>query len=222
MQAVRKAIEIGAPMVYLEVRACRDGALVAWPSMQRLIDDQPVHLSDHTLPQWQRLTEKSDAPTLPIEDVIALIGETRSAITIDLHASGGENILARMLRRYRIPHEDTIVVCPNANSQLIMRSMDPNIPLGHRFAMDHTAALVPCFVDDLDVDAVFWPMRLLKEATIGKLKARGIAVYASQVNLAQEMRTLIVERGVDGILTPYPELLLTVSESKKREIEQAA
>ena len=210
MEALRKAVAMGAAMLYVEVRTTRDAEMVAWPSQQRLVADNPTHLADHTLAEWRRITENDPAPVASLDEVLALVAQTRIGITVDVRAQGIENALARKLRKFGIPYESLLVAIASESGRTVMRSMDPRMPLAHRFSMDHHAQITPDLVKKLDTEAVIWPPQVMTSDLTRSLKSAGIAAYAGLVNLAADMRRLRDECGVDGIVTPYPDLLLTL------------
>jgi glycerophosphoryl diester phosphodiesterase len=211
MAALRKAIEVGAGGIYVEVRAANDGELVAWHSLQRMVADEPVYLTDHSLAEWRVITEADDNPIVALDDVLALVEQTGYRIFIDVRAPGMENLLARKLRKFGVPYDKIMVVMANDAGRTVMRSMDPKIPIAHRFHMDH-AKINGDLLLSIDADAVVWPGPAITVDIAKTLKESGIAVYAGPVVLGEEMRRLRNKCGVDGIVTPCPELLLSIFE----------
>jgi glycerophosphoryl diester phosphodiesterase len=209
ISAIRKAIEVGADRIYVEVRTTRDHELLAWHSLQRIVGEEAVHLVDYSLAEWRGITQNDDAPVLALDEVLTLVARTGIGITIDLCVPGIENALARMLRRHRLPYESLLVVTSSDASRAVMRSMDPRIPLAHRLRTDHEK-ITGAKLLSLDVDAVVWPGQSITPEITKTLKERGIAVYACPVFLGEEMRRLRDQCGVDGIVTPHVELLMSV------------
>ena len=210
MAALRKAIEIGATCNYVEVRTTRDGELVAWYSMQRIVGDDPIYLTDHTLAEWRNITEDDPTPIVSLDDVLTLTAQTGYALFIDVRAQGVENALARKLRKFQISYDSLMVVTSSDSSRTVMRSMDPKIRVAHRFGMDHHAKITGDLLMSIDADAVVWPGPAITPEIARTLKDRGLAVYGGPVVLGDEMRRLRNKCGVDGIVTPCPELLLSL------------
>jgi glycerophosphoryl diester phosphodiesterase len=206
--AIKKAIEIGATCVYLELRATRDQELVVWNSQQRLIGEEATYLTDHTLAEWQRITESDEFPILTLDQVLPIFADTGYALAIDLRSPGLENALAKKLRRSRVDYKSLLVVPGSDASKTVMRSMDPRIQLAHRFPADQTAKITGDMLMSMDCQAVVWPSAIISEQVVKTLKDRGIVVYSGPVVLGDEMRRLRNVCGVDGILTPAPDLLL--------------
>jgi glycerophosphoryl diester phosphodiesterase len=213
--SIKKAIDIGAAMIFVDARVTRDNELVVWPSMQRLENEAPLHLKDFTLAQWRQKTKDDPAQIASLEEVLELIVATRTSLAIELRAPGMENALARLLRRFKVPYERLLLTCSTENSRLVFRSLDPNIPLAHRFTSDAVANVGMDTLGQItQCDAVLWPAKLMTQSLVQGLKKKGVIVYAGPVNLMAEMRRLRDECGVDGILTPYIDLLVGLNQSK--------
>ena len=212
MASLRKAIEVGAGAIYVEVRTTRDGEMVCWHSMQRLVADEPVYLTEHSLDQWRGITESDEAPIVSLDEALTLISQTGYGIFVDICVPGIENALARKLRRFGLPYDSMVVVTTNDASRTVMRSMDPKLTLAHRFRMDH-AKIGGKLLLDLDADAVVWPGPEITVEIANTLKERGIAIYGGPVVLGEEMRRLRNKCCVDGVVTPCPELCLSLFEA---------
>ena len=213
-ESLRKALEIGVSMLHVELRATRDAELVAALSLQRQVAGKTVFLRDHTLSEWRRITSSDEDPILALDDVITLVGQTRCGLLLDPREPGLENALARKLKTSGLPYPNLLIATDSELSHQLLRSLDPRIPLAHRFRMDHQAEITPALLHRLDTDAVLWPSQILTRNICRVLKTKGIMVYSGVVNLAQEMRRLVSECGVDGISTPYPDLLLTLHQDR--------
>jgi hypothetical protein len=206
MESLRKGIEVGATALYVEIRVTKDNEMVAWPSLQRLVNDNPVSLSDHTLNEWRDLTSAFGPPMVSLDEVIELSRVTRTGLFIDMRVSGQENALARKLRTSGIAIENVIVTSPMDLVREILRSLDRRLVIGHRFLNETHAKLTPTLLKDLNADAVIWPQTILSEGITKLLKGAGITVYGGPVLLAQDMRKLRDHCCVDGVVTPYPDL----------------
>ncbi len=214
LASLRKALEIGASMLHVEVRATRDIELVAAISLQREHNGETVFLHDHALAEWLELTREHEHPILPLDEVLTLASRTRCGLLLDLREPGLENALARKLKASNLAYENLLISTDSDVSRQILRSLNPKLPLAHRFRMDHQAELTAKLLLGLDTDAVVWPSQMISRNLCRLLKAKGIMVYASGVNLAHEMRRLTAECGIDGISTRYPDLLITLREDR--------
>ncbi len=213
-ESLRKALEVGASMLHVEVRATRDNELVAAPSLQRELNGEAVFLHDHSLAEWRRLTDDEQHPILPLDEVFALAARTHCGLLLDLREAGLENGLARKLKASGLASENLLIATDSDVSRQVLRSLNPRLPLAHRFRMDHQAEITPKLLHSLDTHAVVWPSSVITRNLCRILKAKGTLVYAGGVNLAHEMRRLTAECGIDGISTRYPDLLLTLREDR--------
>ncbi len=210
MESLKKGIEVGAGMLAVELRATRDGEIVIGTSMQRLVAEEPVFIADKTLAEWQRITTYDDVPMVTLDEVLALASLTRCGLMLDVRVHEIERSLARKLRKSGISYDSLMLTIESDASRTIMRSLDPKLPIAHRFKHDETAKIDASLLSSLDVQAVVWPSAVLRPELVKTLTASGVIVYAGVVQLAQEMRRLVDICGVDGIVTPYPDLLLTM------------
>jgi len=208
MESLRKAIEVGATALYVEVRVTSDSEVIVWPAVQRLVVANPVSLSDHTLSEWRDLTEEFGPPVVSLDDVLALSKATGTGLFLDVRVPNQENALAKKLRTSGIDLDHVTVTSPSDLVRTILRSLDRKIRIGHRFLNDTHAKLTPTLLKELDAEAVIWPASLLNAPITAVLKNAGIMVYGGPVLLVQEMRRLRDECGVDGVITPNPDLYI--------------
>src|SRR5579883_2620305 len=70
--SLRRALEVGASMLQVDVRATQDGALVLSHEVVRMLDEHEVPIADRTLAEWQKLTATTDAPIATLQEAFVL------------------------------------------------------------------------------------------------------------------------------------------------------
>lgn len=210
LASLHRALEAGANMLLVDVRATRDNALVLSHEVVRMVDEREVAIADKTLSEWQKLSEGTEAPIATLNEVFALVRQAHCGLLIMVRDAGIENILARALRQCQISTQMLLVGIPTENSRVVMNALDPNLPLAHVLDADQAGEAGPALVGKLQTDAVVWAPALITRDRVAALKTQGIVVYTGPVYLAEEMRRLRNTCGVDGIITGYPDILAAI------------
>ena len=207
MESLRKAVEMGAQAVSVNVRSTRDDVLVMYHAAARRLDGVDTPLREHSFARWQSYTADTDLPLTPLADVFAWAGNTRVGVMLDFAEAGTEAALARTVRQSGLPLEALLVVGAGEASRYTLRALDPRIPLAHTLASASQAAVDARLLASLDTDAVVWHSRLLTPTIVKVLRLREIVVYGWQVDLRDEMLRLRDTCAVDGIVTNLPDVL---------------
>ncbi|MGD0672750.1 MAG: glycerophosphodiester phosphodiesterase family protein [Candidatus Binatus sp.] len=214
VSAFRAAIDAGADMCELDVQLSRDGAVVVIhdDTVERTTDGKG-EVAELTLAELKRLDagakfkggpfKGAQIPTL--EEVFAVTGG-KCGLNIELKAGGLEHQVAQIMQA-RNALGDSIVSSFNWEYLKKLQQLHFNIRIG---------LLAEEKPVDLMMNAVAmraysinprWDM-----VTSDLCKAaheRGLKLYTWTVDADSRMRALI-ESGVDGIMTNYPERLRTV------------
>ncbi|HEX5323445.1 MAG TPA: glycerophosphodiester phosphodiesterase [Capsulimonadaceae bacterium] len=205
-----RALEVGANMLQVDVRVTQDNALILSHEVIRMVDEHEVPYADRTLAEWRKLSEGTDAPIATLQEALTLTRQANCGLMMMIRDAGIENALARALRQCQIPPAHLLVGIPSESSRVIMNALDPNIPLAHVLDADQAKEAGPAVVGKLQTDAVVWAPQLITRDRVRALKTQGIVVYTGPVYLAEEMRRLRNDCGVDGILTGFPDILAAV------------
>ncbi|HEY3329910.1 MAG TPA: glycerophosphodiester phosphodiesterase [Capsulimonadaceae bacterium] len=211
LDAVHIGIDAGCDMIEVDVRETQDHVLVLSHATARKIDNRDIPILRHTFGEWQELTGETDSvPLTSLEDVLLAAESRNVGLLLDLKDTGLENALARLIRRMQVDTSAIMVGVPSEPSRVVLRSLDPNIPIAHKIEPHETSGFKADIISQLATDAVFWPANLITKERVAKLKAKDIIVYAGPANTSQEMRRLRNECKVDGIITEFPDLLKTI------------
>ncbi len=219
-----RSLAQGVTFLELDVRLTRDGQAVILhdPTVDRTTDGQgPV--DGMTLEELRRLDAGAKF-TDPAEPGRSFAGERVPTVAELLRAVGRRGIV---LLELKVPEAAGPVIrairAEDAFDRAVVRTaepalleeigrMEPRALLGTMGAMP-TAAELDAFVARLRALHVcaFTPQQdeRVTRASVARLQASGIAVWGTNTNDAAVMR-LLIEAGVDGIITDHPEILASI------------
>jgi glycerophosphoryl diester phosphodiesterase len=215
LTAFRAAIEAGADMCELDVQSTRDGAVVVMhdDTLDRTTDGHGA-LSALTLAEAKALNivngrdrtlTGEHAPTL--DEVFALT-RGRCALNIELKGEGVEAAVCRSVRDNG-ELEKSMVSSFDWSALERARAIEPEIRIGVLAERGRTRMLAAAA--ELKAFAINPRFGLVDAALCAEAHRRGLQVYVWTVDDAQAMRSLL-DCGVDGIMTNYPERLRALIE----------
>jgi len=210
LESLRKAVDMGAQAVSVNVRSTRDEVLVVYHAAARRLDGVETPIREHPFARWQCYTADTDLPLTPLAEVLDWAKHAQIGLMLDFAEAGTEAALARAIRQSGMPFDSLLVVGAEDASRQTLRSLDPRIPLAHTLAPEDDVSVDARLLASLDTDAVTWHSRLLTPAIVRVLHLREIVVYGWQVDLRDEMLRLRKTCAVDGIVTNLPDLLATL------------
>jgi len=214
LSAFRAAIDAGADMCELDVQLTRDGAVV-------VIHDETVNrtsdgrgkVAELTLEEIQRLDAgawfkdgSSRGERIPTLDAVFGATAGRCGLNIELKAAGAEGQVAAVMQK-RDAFGTSIVSSFNWDYLAKIRDLDSRIRFGllaERGSTDLLMAAVAMHAHAINPRFDMVTADLCKAA-----HERGLMVYTWTVDPPEAMRRLI-EFGVDGIMTNYPDRMRAV------------
>lgn len=205
--SLQRALEVGAQMVEVDVRATQDDVLVIDHEAVRSLAGRETPLNKRTFAEWQEHAAEMGTPLPKLSEVFDLVRRTGAGLMLDFKEPGTEGLLARAIRRSGLPYDHLLVAGANETSRQILRGLDPRIPLSLSLGAGTVNAKM---LADVDTDAVTWQFKMITPAVVKALRQREILVYGWTVNLSEEMRRLRYVCEVDGIITDAPDLLKTI------------
>lgn len=208
--SLRKAVELRASALMVDVRRTRDDILVIEHDAVRMVDDREVPIREKSLADWRARSADTDSPIATLEDAMAVAAQAGIGLILDFRESGTEALLARAIRQSRFSLDSILVTGADATSRTILRGLDPRIPLGHTLGPENASQINAKLLAALDVDAVTWHHRLLTPPIVNILHLRDIRVYGWYADLAEDMRRLRDTCKVDGVITNAPDLIRTI------------
>lgn len=205
--AFRKAIEIGAGGIELDVHESSDGQLVVMHDgdVKRTTNGKGS-ISKMSWEEIQKLDAgKGEHPPL-LEDVIVLCKEHGTFLNIEIKARGVQEKVANLVKKH--DYVDRVLVSSFMHDQLSgVKKIEPGIK---------TAALIPDLAPRLlmhvanelsSVDAINPAYKACRPSFMAAAKEKGLLVYAWTVDDVKAARKL-ASLGVAGIITNRPDLMI--------------
>lgn len=221
LPAFRRAFELGADGIELDIMACADGRLVVThdEEVSRLSDGkgfvaemtfETVKTLDFGIrfgPEFAGVR----APGLDeVLDELPAGGHVNIEIKNNKLASRGEEAKVAALVRKHDLHGRVIVSSFNPFALRRLRKIDPDIPVGWLFEAASPLYLRPKPVGTmLRPDAMHPEFTALTEEDVRVAHQRGRHVNVWTVNQPIDMLRMI-DWGVDGIITDYPDRLVRI------------
>ena len=207
LASLRRAVEVGAQMLEVDVRRTRDDVLILDHENVHLLDGEEVPLRDRTLAQWRQNGGDWGASLLTLDEVLEMARDADVGLMLDFKEPGTEGLMARAIRKSGFPLPSLLVTGAGETSRRILRGLDPRIPLSLTLEMEDGPLVTSRLLLELDTDAVTWHHRLLTPALVEILHRRDLLVYAWNVELTEDMRRMHHVCRVDGIVTNSPDML---------------
>lgn len=206
LRAFRRAIELGADGVELDVHLCRSGELV-------VIHDSTVNrttngigrVSDMALEELKRLDAGKGEKTSTLEEVIRALGKD-AIINIELKGKGTVSPLAQLLdtfvKKHGWPPESFIVSSFSRTKLREFVKINSEIRLGLLTMGAPLDVFIGAFLHNLYV--IYLPRWYMKKWIISFFQKRGLRVFLFTLNGPDDM-SLAKELGVYGVVTDYPD-----------------
>lgn len=204
LRAFEKAIEMGAPMIELDVHLSKDGKLVV---IHDYTTKDGKKIEDLTLTQLKKYDVGKGEQIPLLQEVVEAVNQ-RAVLNIELKAAGTPGPVAQLLKEY--------ITQKNADpKKFLISSFDhflvkefqqyaPEIPTAIIFEGNPLKRAQ--IATDAGAQAAVLQYKWISPEFIKDAHARGIKVYGYTVNDAQTAHTLQA-MGIDGIITNYPDLL---------------
>jgi len=207
LASLRRAVEVGAQMLEVDVRRTRDDVLILDHESVHLLDGEEVPLWDRSFHQWRQHSGEWGEDLTTLDDAFALAAEAGVGLMLDFKEPGTESLVARAIRHSGFPLNALLVAGAGDASRRILRSLDPRIPLSLTLDVDQKHLITPALLLELDSEAVTWHYRLLTPELVDILHRRDKLVYAWTVDLSEDMRRMSQVCKVDGIISNSPDML---------------
>ena len=219
MLAFRKAMEVGADGIELDVQLTRDGHVV-------IIHDETVDrttngtgdVGAYLLEDLQKLDASyiytgqmgfNKVPTLG--EYFELVKDTQIVTNIELKTSlnpypGIEAKVLELIREFKL--EDRIIISSfNHFSVMRMKALSPELQYG--FLSDTWILDAGSYTKRYNVDCYHPSVAMTNQELVDDLKANRCQINVWTVNTAEEIRDLY-HKGVDYVIGNYPDLTASV------------
>ncbi len=207
LASLRRAVDIGAEMLEVDVRRTRDDVLILDHENVHLLDGEEVPLRDRSFQQWRQHGGEWGEELATLDEAFDLAGQAGVGLMLDFKEPGTEALIGRAIRGSGFPLDSLIVAGAGETSRRILRGLDPRIPLSLTLDIEQGHLITPNLLVELDTDAVTWHHHLLTPGIVDVLHRRDKIVYAWTVDLSEDMRRMRHVCKVDGIITNSPDML---------------
>jgi glycerophosphoryl diester phosphodiesterase len=220
LSAFRKAIEIGADMIELDVQETRDGVIVVLHDrdLMRLARD-PRAIADLTYAEARKIrlggeprTARDEGDHVPTLSEAIALARGKIKLQIELKYYGKDRGLAQKVAAL-IKHEAFENECEisSLDYEALMRAKRANPQMS-------VVALVTYALGNpgkLEADCLSVNTKVLSDRLIRAVRSQGKTLYAWTVDDPRAMVRLI-ERGVGRLVTNNPDLLIQIRDDRAR------
>ncbi|MGO8670181.1 MAG: glycerophosphodiester phosphodiesterase [Capsulimonadaceae bacterium] len=205
--SMRRAIDVGANMLMVDIRRTQDDVLVVNHQTDRAFDGKVVPLHSHTFAEWLKNNSPAEPPLTTLQETFALVDEARVGLIMHIREAGTEAWLVRAIRYSGLTFDSVLVASGDETSRAIVRGLEPRLPVAHTLDADEARTFSAQLLTSLEIQAAIWHHRLVTPNVVRVLRSRETAVYAWGADTVDDMHRLCDTCDVDGIVTNYPNLL---------------
>lgn len=203
LRAIKRALDLGADMVEIDVRATKDDHIV-------VIHDATVdrttngrgYVKDMTLEELKRLNAGLGERIPTLQEVISLI-KGRANLVIEIKVPGIEEKVFKIIDEHKIG-EEVIVTSFHHPTLLRIKNLNARIRTGIIIASRPVRPVQLAL--DAKSDALFPKYTYLDLEMVEEAHKHGLAVYPWTVDDLKDAE-LLIGMGVDGIVTNKPDIL---------------
>jgi glycerophosphoryl diester phosphodiesterase len=201
LDSFRKAIELGANAVELDVRISSDGKLViSHDENLNRVFNKDVRLNEATLKELKQLTGNRLAT---LDEALRFIDKKVEKILVDLKEAGYEGRVLDLIREENL-EDRVIVVSLHKEALSQVRNLDKKIETGliyAKFKKPIDTAL------NLKAQYLVPLYRFVHRRDVQKAHKNNLKVIVWTINTKKEVQNYIA-KGVDGIATDKPDIFI--------------
>jgi glycerophosphoryl diester phosphodiesterase len=204
LDSYRKAIELGANAIELDVRKTGDGKLVVIhdDNLKRVFG-KDVQVNETALKELKQLSE-SRIPTL--QEALRLIDKKVDKILVEIKEAGYEKMILGVIKKEKLK-DRVIIVSFHEHALLNVRKADREIETGLVYARYKNPNYKNPIEAALKLDAQYLvPLyRFTHTKTVADAHKKNLKVIVWTINTKQEAKQYMA-KGVDGIATDKPDI----------------
>lgn len=212
LAAFRKAVEMNADMIELDVFTLKDGQVVCFHDDDLLrLTGVEGNILDYTLAELNQLT-LNDGSRIPLLSDALKVMDKQLRVNVELKGPGtaepSYRIIQEFIRNHGWKMEDFLISSFRHDELRKMRELDERIEIG---ILPHGSPLealeVGKEVGAYSINAYYGS---LNPETVAEIRSAGFKIYAWTVNSPTDIRKLF-DLGIDGYITNYPDRVLQVA-----------
>lgn len=208
LDAFRKAVELDADMIELDVFTLKDGQVVCFhdDNLKRLTGVEGK-IEDYTLAELNQLT-LSDGSRIPLLADALKVMDKQLRLNIELKGPGTAEPTYRILQTFIRDHgwklEDFHISSFRHDELRIMRGLDERIEIG---ILPHGAPTEALAIgEEVGAYSINAYLGSLNPESVATIRKAGFRIFAWTVNSPADIRRLL-DLGIDGFITNYPDRL---------------
>ncbi|MDF0715198.1 glycerophosphodiester phosphodiesterase [Muricauda sp. 334s03] len=206
LASIEKAMELGVDMIEIDVFKIKSGEIVVFHDgkVDRLTDSQG-DIEGYDLDSLKQLTLQGNHKIPELAEVLDLM-DNKVQLNIELKGAGTAEKVNQIMDEYTKDHGwslDNFVISSFKWDELKdMRGANKDIKIAVLTSDDPLGAIE--VAKELDAVAINPNYKTLTKENTAKIQSEGLKVYTWTVNEPEDIQKMM-EFGVDGIITNYPE-----------------
>ena len=203
LRSVKKAIELGADMVEVDVRVSRDGHMVVIHDarLERTTNGKG-YVRDMTLKELKKLDAGLGEQIPTLEEVIQLV-RGKAQLVVEIKVPGTEKRVLQEIEKNGLENETLITSFYHPVIRRV-KELNPNVQAGVIIA---SRPVKPAqLAIDANANALFPKYTFVDQEMVLVAHKNNLTVYPWTMDTLSEINPLI-EMGVDGIVTNKPDIL---------------
>ena len=204
--SVKKAMDLGVDGIEIDVFICASGELVVFhdKTLDKLTDAEG-YIESLTLDSIQKITVLGREPIPTLDEVLDVIN---GAVTLNIELKGAQTAkpTAALLKKYfdqgKLVPEDVFISSFNWDELELFYKVNKEVAIAV-LTEDDPLDAIPV-AKTLDAFAINPDYETLSPQNIKKIHKAGLKIYPWTVNEPENIARM-VEFGVDGIITDFPE-----------------
>ena len=202
LRSVKKALELGADMVEVDVHVSRDGCMVVIHDarLERTTNGKG-YVKDMTLKELKKLDAGLGERIPTLEEVIQLV-RGKAQLVVEMKVPGTEERVQE-IEENGLENEALITSFYHPVIRRV-KELNPNVQAGVIIASRPVKPVQPAI--DANANALFPKYTFVDQQMVLVAHKNNLAVYPWTMDTLSEIKPLI-EMGVDGIVTNKPDIL---------------
>jgi len=202
LRSVKKALELGADMVEVDVHVSRDGCMVVIHDarLERTTNGKG-YVKDMTLKELKKLDAGLGERIPTLEEVVQLV-RGKAQLVVEMKVPGTEERVQE-IEENGLENEALITSFYHPVIRRV-KELNPNVQAGVIIASRPVKPVQPAI--DANANALFPKYTFVDQQMVLVAHKNNLAVYPWTMDTLSEIKPLI-EMGVDGIVTNKPDVL---------------
>lgn len=207
IKSFQKALDLGAPMIELDVFVLPSGELVVFhdDKLGRLTNTKGA-IESYTYKELKEQVHLNDGQSIPLLSEVLDLCASKTKINIELKGSATAEPVSQLLNSYfeseLLKLSDIVISSFKWEELEKMRSLNSNIPIGILTEDNPIKAIE--IAQKLNAISINPYYKSLTKEIINKIHDAGFQVYTWTVNEVEDLQRL-KNWGVDGVFCNYPD-----------------